>query len=131
MFRDPDETILLVEDDSDFVDDLLALWRPTRAVHRAVSAGEAVDYLRRNAPVVVLLDLCLSTDEEDGLDLLAHIRERWGAELPVVVVTRSTSDEARGRAMHLGVSAYLGKPVEVGELDQVVRRVLSSAGESV
>jgi DNA-binding response OmpR family regulator len=122
-----DPTILFVEDDSDFAADLLAVWHPAGVVRRAVSVDEAIAHLAEAATKLVLLDLCLPAQEEDGFRILRLIRQAWGWNVPIVVLTRSTSAEIRGRALSLGANAFLTKPVDVGELDRVVHEVLHDA----
>ncbi len=119
-----DATILFVEDDQEFAEDLLAIWHPTGVVRRAASVDEAIAHLAEAATRLVLLDLCLPAQEEDGFRILRLIRQSWGWNVPVVVLTRSTSTKIRGRALSLGANAFLTKPVDVGELDRVVQQVL-------
>jgi DNA-binding response OmpR family regulator len=119
-----DASILFVEDDAEFAQDLLAVWHPTGVVRRAASVDEAIAHMAEAATQLVLLDLCLPAQEEDGLHLLRLIRQAWGWNVPVVVLTRSASAEIRGRALSLGANAFLSKPVDVGELDRVVHDVL-------
>lgn len=119
--------ILVIEDDREFAEDLLALWHPAGAVHVVGSVQEALESLHSRVPRLVLLDLCLPDSEEEGLRLLARIRSDWGRQIPVVVITRSDSEEIRERALRLGASAFLGKPIDVFELDRVVSLVTATA----
>jgi two-component system OmpR family response regulator len=119
-----EESILVVEDDPTFVADLLALWRPAGPVRWAGSAEEAVRLLHEALPQLVLLDLCLPSREEEGLGLLSAIRTAWGTELPVVIVSRADSPQAKSRALGLGATAFLTKPVDLAELERVVAEVL-------
>jgi DNA-binding response OmpR family regulator len=121
-------TILLVEDDSEFAQDLLALWHPTGAVRRAATVEEATRCLEEWVPDLVLLDLCLPKSEEDGLGLLSLIRREKGWTTPVIVMTGSASAEARRRARDLRADAYLRKPVDVEELGRIVKSLLPEGG---
>ena len=121
-------SILFVEDDPAFVADLLSLWHPAGPVRWAASAPEALARIAESVPRLVLLDLCLPTDEEEGLRLLSTIRESWGLDVPVIVVTRSDSAAVRTRARRLGVTAFVCKPVNLDELDAAVRKALRGGG---
>lgn len=121
-------SILFVERDPEFVADLLSLWRPTGAVRWVASAPEAIARITESVPSLVVLDLCLPADEDDGLRLLSTIRGLWGLDLPVVVVTRGDSADIRGRAHRLGATGFLSKPLDLEEFDRVVGDALRLLG---
>lgn len=123
-----DATILLVDDDAEFVDDLLALWRPECRILRASTPHEAVRQLVEGVPHLLLLDLRLPLGEEEGLRLLALIRREFRRQLPFIVISHDASSEARMRSMNLGADAYLSKPLNVGDLDRAVREMLLEEG---
>jgi FixJ family two-component response regulator len=59
-----------------------------------------------------------------GLELLHYLRGR-GDSMPAVIVTADTRRTTRDAAMHLGVSAYLEKPVRGRVLAAAVREAIS------
>ena len=59
--------------------------------------------------IVFLSDL--NMPRIDGLDLLAEIKQRW-SDLPVMMVTAYGDDNRRRRAIELGASEFLTKPVD-------------------
>ncbi len=103
------------------------------AALRMVNHGRAaIDYLsgagvysereKYPLPAVVLLDLNLP--EVHGFDVLKWIRAQpVHSGLPVVVFTSSAREEDRARALELGASEYLQKPVVPGGFQEVARRV--------
>ncbi|MET0126316.1 response regulator [Pseudomonas caspiana] len=118
--------ILLVEDNpNDLELTLVALERSQLANEVIVlrDGAEALDYLfRRNAyaeraggnPAVLLLDLKLP--KVDGLQVLDAIRQSEDLRsIPVVMLTSSREELDLSRAYHLGVNAYVVKPVEFKE----------------
>ncbi|MCX5754142.1 MAG: response regulator, partial [Candidatus Krumholzibacteria bacterium] len=114
--------ILIVDDDEEFVADLLRYWRAPLAVRIARSGKEAIKYLRARVPRLVLLDLKLprflgTTDELEGQALLADLKSRPEYKCPVVVVTQETSPDVKSRMLASGAAAYLTKPVDVSELE--------------
>lgn len=119
----PSPTILLVEDDAT---DVLLLTRAFQKLHLgdtlkvARDGVEAMDYLagrgsyadraRYPLPTLILLDIKLP--RRSGLEVLAWLRAK--PELAGIAVLIFTSSEEKGdmeRAKHLGVLAYLVKPV--------------------
>jgi DNA-binding NtrC family response regulator len=64
--------------------------------------------------------------EMDGLTLLANAR-RDAPKVPVVILTAYGSMETARQAREAGAAAYLAKPLGVGEVQDVVARVLSGA----
>jgi two-component system chemotaxis response regulator CheY len=64
----------------------------------------------------------------DGLKLTAHLRgDPANAELPIIIITTEAAAEDRERAMKLGASAYLIKPVKANEVLETVQRLLKLA----
>jgi CheY-like chemotaxis protein len=124
--------ILIVEDDGDFVEDLFTMWSPPLPVAHASSGREAVEYLRTNAPSLVLLDLNLphylaDDDDGEGLGILSFIRSRPGTEIPVIIITRESSDETRSQAQALGAQAFFPKPLQISDLEDAVSRIMRAA----
>jgi two-component system KDP operon response regulator KdpE len=83
-------------------------------VHEAASLAEARAALERQAPDVVLLDIHVGSD--DGLELLDEIR---ALDLPVRVILLSGSSEV-GPELRTSVDGVLGKPFELGRLNEAV-----------
>lgn len=85
--------------------ELLLVSEPRRAMEELISF----------VPDVVLLDLHMPVI--DGFDLLASIRSLSGDDfLPVLVLTADVTSAAKRRALALGATDFLTKPVDVIEL---------------
>jgi len=65
----------------------------------------------------------------DGLKLIAHVRQEDSAhrETPVVVITTESAPEDRRRALALGASAYLVKPLRAQQVIATVKELLKLA----
>jgi two-component system chemotaxis response regulator CheY len=63
----------------------------------------------------------------DGLKLIALVRQGDSAhrEVPIVVITTESAEEDRRRAMSLGASAYLVKPVRAQQVLSTVKELLA------
>lgn len=61
----------------------------------------------------------------DGLKLIAHVRQDPARrQMPIVVITTESAEADRSRALALGASAYLVKPVQAKAVIDTVRGLL-------
>ncbi len=89
-------------------------------VAEASSGVEAMAFLERTRPTLVLLDLIMP--DPDGYAVLRHIRARPQlADVPVVVLTALDSDEEIGRVFASGADDYVHKPFRPAELVARIR----------
>ncbi len=118
------KTILLVDDD--------ALMRRSLAfhleqagyhVHTAANAEDALAFVRRSPPDLVLLDIALPG--MDGLDALRELKARH--DLPVIFLTgrRRELDEVVG--LELGADDYITKPFDIDVVLAHIKAVLRRA----
>jgi EAL domain-containing protein (putative c-di-GMP-specific phosphodiesterase class I)/DNA-binding NarL/FixJ family response regulator len=86
--------------------------------------ANAMAMLRREKPGVLLLDLMMPGIS--GFDLLEAIRaDRELRFTPVIVLTAEARAESKLRALQLGASDFLAKPVDASELVLRVRNTLA------
>jgi CheY-like chemotaxis protein len=121
-------TLLIIEDDKAFVEDLLRLWTPEGRVLVAQSGAEALVYLQGAPPELILLDLDLpralaELNSEEGFALLRHIRQELKWRVPVIVMTGRSRSQDRQRALELGASAFVRKPFHLASLQRELRRL--------
>ncbi len=90
-------------------------------VSRAHDAREGLALLERTDADVVLTDLRMPG--MDGLELLTRIKE-IRPEVMVLLMTAYGTVKTAVKAMKLGAEDYLGKPIDVEELEVVLERVL-------
>ena len=115
------ERILVLDDDTDIREALaltLSGWGAEVVACR--SGSEAVGSLEGFRPDLIISDLGLG--DEDGLEVVAHLRERLGADVPVVLVTGDTAADALRRAMSAG-HRLLHKPVTPDELRETLHEL--------
>jgi len=128
------KTILQVEDDSNDVFFLHKAMKKMGILNpiQVVSDGQAaIDYLQGAGkfadrgkfpfPCLVLLDLKLPFVM--GLDVLKWIREERGAALPVIMMSASAQDEDIAASYRLGANAFVCKPSEARQLDDIVKAI--------
>jgi len=118
--------ILLIDDDTAIVAGQvqLAFASEEHRVEVAPSAAAGLESIRRAAPDVVLLDLRLP--DGSGLEVQQAIRE-LDARIPVIFVTASKTADSAIDAMKHGAFDYLQKPLNLGQLRQVVTQAVEVA----
>lgn len=119
--------VLVVEDDAE----MNSLQREFLAVHGldavpAYTGTEALEECPRCHPDAILLDVMLP--EMDGFETCRHLREAYGLQLPIVMITALDSDDCRRRGMEAGADAYFTKPFDPKEVVQTIR-LLMDRGE--
>ena len=93
------------------------------ALDEASDGVEALKKFTEGAFDIVLTDI--NMPQMDGLKLVSHIRTTLSnARVPIVVITTESAEEDRNKAMKLGASAYLVKPVQAKEVQDAVRSLL-------
>jgi len=81
---------------------------------------DALSQLQEVVPDVILLDV--EMPRMDGYELATNVRnDDRLKDVPIIMITSRTADKHRQRAMDIGVSAYLGKPFNEGELLENIR----------
>jgi len=115
--------LLLVEDNDEGARALeAALVQRGYQVALAHDAPIALNLAKTFQPHVVLVDLGLPV--MDGWELAKRLR-LTAATLPIVAVTARDQPSDFQRSAELGFAEHLVKPIDVAELDRVVRRVVS------
>ncbi len=92
----------------------------------ATEAGDGADAWRKLAQAsfdIVITDINMPL--MDGLKLVALVRAGGPHQrIPIVVITTEGAEADRRRAMALGASAYLVKPVQAQQVVDTVRTLL-------
>jgi len=128
-------TVMLVEDSEDdmaLMDHAIKVAGVDNPMIELRNGVEAIEYLsgsgeygnRQRHPIPCLVITDLSMPKMDGFDLL-----KWMAgqpelkSIPRIVVSSSTLQQDRERAVDLGACAYFQKPLEIKELIELVRHL--------
>jgi len=113
--------LLVVEDDQEMRRVLaLALQGQGFDVKEATSGAEALRLIRTRAPDAAILDLGLP--DVDGIELIASIRAEH--QLPIIVLSARTDEQAQIRALDNGANDFVTKPFRERELLARVRVAL-------
>lgn len=86
-------------------------------------ASQAMPLIAAERPDVVLLDILMPA--VSGLEVLEAIRSHEQfVDLPVIILTAANDRETRLKAIRLGATEFLGKPLDTVELETRLRNVL-------
>lgn len=115
--------VLIVEDNPDLVELMtLVLEGAGYATRSACNGRQALTAVAQQQPALVLLDMLMPV--MNGWDCARALRERYGRELPIVVVT--AAEHANARAAEVGADGVLAKPFDMGDLLRIVHRYAGS-----
>jgi CheY-like chemotaxis protein len=118
--------ILIVDDDAairDVVSDILEM--SDYSVKTACNGAEALDTIRADPPVAVLLDLMMPI--MNGWEFLREYQEEEVPTGRVPVVIMSAAQDASKVVGNLGAQAFLAKPFEIETILAIVGRYASDA----
>jgi DNA-binding NtrC family response regulator len=114
--------VVVIDDEVNAATALEALLREDGyEVSRAHEGGAGLSLLEKVDPDVVLTDLRMPG--MDGLELLARIKQ-VRPETMVILMTAYGTVKTAVRAMKLGAEDYLGKPIDVEELEVILQRAV-------
>ena len=81
----------------------------------------AIEYVKSHKPRLVFLDIKMPG--MNGMEVLKRLRQDK-VEVAVVMVTATTQSHYENEAEELGITAYLRKPFEIDEVEDITRQVL-------
>ena len=120
-------TIMLVDDEPVMLEIVQALLEEEGYEHfiSVADSTQAIDKLVNGNPDILLLDLDMP--EVDGFEVLKRLRLLKDYEyLPVIILTASEDPDSKLKALELGATDFLSKPVDPSELALRVRNTLSA-----
>jgi len=126
-------TILIADDDEDdrlMAEEALKEARLVNELQFVEDGEELLDYLkargkyadRKDKPLPGLVLLDLNMPKKDGREALFEIKaDPVLRQIPVIILTTSTSEEDIVSAYNLGIDSYITKPVTFAGLVEVIR----------
>jgi DNA-binding response OmpR family regulator len=115
--------VLVIDDEPDIVE-VVSLtftlrWPDSELIH-AASGTQGLDYARRDAPEMVILDIGLP--DIDGFQVCEQIRRF--SDVPIIMLTARHDEVDKVRGLELGADDYITKPFSHLELLARARAVL-------
>ena len=121
MIKDPSH-ILIVDDDEDACTSLSLIFKRRGYETEVAGTGRAaLEKARAGFFNLALLDIGLP--DMEGIELLAPLRE-MRPDMVVILVTGYASIETAVRALNEGASAYITKPLNMGEVLEKVEKAI-------
>lgn len=117
------KTILVVDDDKLNLNNAMKILSPAYKVIPVSSGKMALNYLNKNIPDLILLDVLMP--EMGGFDVMKEIRanEEW-ADIPVIFLTADVSPETCATGGALGATGFMAKPLEAERMISGVEAVI-------
>lgn len=114
---------LLIVDDAPDITQLLVVYFHQAGFNTlaAYDGRAALDLLQRSNPDLIILDLGLP--DRDGLDVCREIRQT--STVPIVMLTKRSTEPERQQGLAAGASAYVTKPFDANDLQTTVRSLLN------
>lgn len=118
---DMDNTILIVEDEQRLADLHRDYLHQSGYATECISDGrEAIPWVKKNNPVLILLDLMLPG--KDGLEICKELRSF--SSVPIIMVTARIEEIDRLLGLELGADDYICKPFSPREVTARAKAVL-------
>lgn len=114
-------TILIVDDDAAVRGMLYDLFSERYECHTASTAEEAFQYLEVEDYDVILTDIAM--EGLSGVELLKRVQLR-DCETPVILISGKGNEQDPKQLLDLGAFAYVSKPFNVDELEEIVERAI-------
>lgn len=121
---DVQKRVLVVDDEQSIRDSLRLLLKSSFEVEVADNGAAAIEAVRRQKPDLILLDVIMP--ELDGIETLRRLRADF-KEVPVVMLSATTTVQTAVSALKIGAVDFLSKPFDVEELTSLLIKVANSA----
>ena len=123
----PGLKVLLVDDEEDYVRTMSERMEMREVGSEIAFTGEeALGMVEDELPDVMVLDLKMPG--MGGLEVLEKVKKKF-PELEVIILTGHGGEKEEREARRLGAFDYLQKPVDIGDLMEVVRRAGEARGK--
>jgi len=111
-------TLLYVEDEEDTRTQFCQfLQRLVGTLVTAINGAEGLVAYREHAPDIIITDI--QTPVMDGLFMAREIRNT-NKSIPIIVLTAFEQIDYLKKSINIGVTSYLTKPVDCGQLQQIL-----------
>ena len=116
-------TVVVIDDEATVLQLVQRILSPEGFIVRTAASGpEGLALIEQERPDVVLLDLMLP--EMDGAEILGALRDTFGMELPVVILTAFPDSALMTQAMIHSPLMLLCKPFRPEQLIQTVNTIV-------
>ena len=118
--------ILIVDDNSDIRNILNELILDAGYQTRvAANYNQALSEIDKKIPDVAILDVKLDKGDNDGIELLTHIKSK-NKDVPVIIITGHANIEMAVNSLKLGAFEFIEKPFDQTRLLNFVKRAVEN-----
>jgi len=116
--------MILIVDDNDAIREMqvAVLESANYSVRDAASGSHALALAEETRPQLVLMDITMPG--MTGYQVLDQLREKYGLDLPIVMVSALPEDEERDIALARGATDYISKPFDIPSVLNCVKQFL-------
>lgn len=128
-FDASDKSVLIVDDNKMNIKVAERLLKPYKVnIKSVVSGKECIDIIKNGEKFdLILLDQMMP--EMDGIETLKKLKEIKDFNTPVVVLTADAMVGVKEKYLSEGFDGYLSKPINVDELDLLLKKYLKNIAE--
>jgi CheY-like chemotaxis protein len=96
----------------------------------ASNGKEALEVAARARPDLILMDLRMPV--MDGYEATQALRQtEWGKNMPIIAVTAGSTEEHREKALRVGCSDFIAKPIiDYSIIGEKIREIFSDSGRA-
>ena len=120
--------LLAVDDEVGVRESLKMVFCKEYRLLEAASVDAAILQVQEERPQVVLLDILLP--KTDGIEILRQIKTIHPS-CEVIMLTGVNSQQLAAKAMDFGAFDFIGKPFDVVELRQKVKKALENLAQKI
>jgi DNA-binding NtrC family response regulator len=120
--------LLAVDDEVGVRESLKMVFSKEYRLLEAASVDAAIRKVQEERPQVVLLDILMP--KTDGIEILRQIK-MIHPSCEVIMLTGVNSQQLAAKAMDFGAFDFIGKPFDVVELRQKVKKALENLAQKI
>ena len=125
---EPQETILIVEDEAGPRESLRMILSSFYDVYAVANGQEAIDLIREQNISLITLDL--NMPGLSGIDVLKEIK-KMKPDIEVVIITASETLPNAQKGLRFGASDFISKPFHVAEVITIIRKSIERRNASL
>ena len=118
--------ILIIDDNTDIrniINDLII--EAGYKTRLAANYNQALNEIDKKLPDVAIIDVKLDKGDNDGLELLSHIKNK-DKNIPVIIITGHANIEMAVKALHSGAFEFIEKPFNQERLINFINRAVEN-----
>jgi two-component system, NtrC family, nitrogen regulation response regulator NtrX len=125
--NDKKTDVLIIDDEADIRTLIQGILEDEGYASRtAATSEEAYEQINLKVPNLIILDIWLQNSQDDGIQILKKVRERY-PHIPVIMISGHGTIETAVSTIKHGAYDFIEKPFKTDRLILMVRRALEAA----